>query len=107
MKKAAAMAAMIALVLSLAAGAHAQTQKGARQTQQRRDAELRGLRDEIEALREEQKMMREELQEVKALLQVIVDSIASARQRTVSIDDDPVIGESTSKVVLIDFSDYQ
>ena len=103
MGKVATLAASIVLLISLAPGAYAQ--RSARQTRQR-DAELRALREEVEALRQEQRAMREELQEIKRLLEEIAKNTAP-RQRTVSVDDDPALGESTAKVVLIDFSDYQ
>ena len=103
MRKLSAAGAAFVLALTLAQSAQAQRRQPARQ----QDAEIRALRQEVEQLREEQQAIRAELEEIKGLLQVIAENLTSARQRTVSVDDDPAVGESTARVVLIDFSDYQ
>ena len=92
------------LVLTFVQGASAQ--RRSRQS----DAELRELRQEIESLKEGQKAIQAELGEMKAMLREIMASrgpAAPARPTVVSVDDDPAVGESTARVVLIDFSDYQ
>lgn len=102
MRKILAAAGSVALALSFTQAASAQ--RRTRQT----DAEVRALRKEVEALKEGQQAMREELEEVKKLLREVAENARKGqRQQTVSVDDDPAIGESTAKVVLIDFSDYQ
>ena len=103
MRKAVAGAFVLAaVVLACAEGAHAQ-RRGSRQT----EAELRALRQEIELLRQGQQEMQGELRELKELLRQLAEAGAQGARRFVSVDDDPSMGESTAKVVLIDFSDYQ
>jgi septal ring factor EnvC (AmiA/AmiB activator) len=106
MRKAAAVFALAVSVLMCAQGA------GAQQRQQRRrpaqtDAELRALRQEIDALRQGQLEIQSELRELKELMQQLAEGAAQGGRRVVSVDDDPSMGETTAKVVLIDFSDYQ
>lgn len=96
-------AVSVVIALSFAQGVHAQ--KRPRPTT---DAEqLRALRKEVEELREGQKVIQSELEEMKNLLREIAEGSVAKREPTVSVDDDPSLGESTAKVVLIDFSDYQ
>jgi len=90
-------------VLSLAQGVGAQRRAAGGAT----EAELRELRKEVEALREGQRAIQAELEEIKKILREVASKSVGARPTTVSVDDDPSIGESTAKVVLIDFSDYQ
>jgi septal ring factor EnvC (AmiA/AmiB activator) len=101
MIKPAAAAAVAVIVLACAQGASAQ--RSPRQT----DAELRALRQEIETLRQGQLEIQSELRELKELLQQLAEAAAQGGRKLVSVDDDPSMGESTARVVLIDFSDYQ
>ena len=101
MRKSAAAAAVAVMVFTCAQGASAQ--RSSRQT----DAELRALRQEIETLRQGQLEIQSELRELKELLQQLAETSAQGGRKLVSVDDDPSMGESTAKVVLIDFSDYQ
>lgn len=99
-------AAALAVVLAPSFGQGAQAQRRATGGGAS-DAELRALRREVEALREGQQAIQAELQELKKLMREVAEGAAGQRQPTVSVDDDPAVGESTAKVVLIDFSDYQ
>ena len=101
MRKAAAAAVVAVIMLVCAQGVSAQ--RRSRQT----DAELRALRQEIESLREGQREIQSELRELKELLQQVAENSAQAGRKFVSVDDDPVMGENTARVVLIDFSDFQ
>ena len=105
MRKAAAAFALAVSVLACAQGVGAQQRQQRRPSQ--RDAELRELRQEIDALRQGQLEIQGELRELKELMQQLAEGVAQGGRKFVSVDDDPSIGESTAKVVLIDFSDYQ
>ena len=104
MRKAAAAFALAVSVLACAQGVGAQ-QRQRRPSQT--DAELRALRQEIDALRQGQLEIQSELRELKQLMQQLAEASAQGGRKLVSVDDDPSMGETTAKVVLIDFSDYQ
>ena len=104
MKRMTVVVAAVLLVFALGQGASAQ--KRSRQS----DEEIQALRQEIESLKEGQKAIQSELGEIKAMLREIIAGRAAGappRPTVVSVDDDPSVGESTARVVLIDFSDYQ
>lgn len=68
------------------------------------------LRKEIESLKQGQQMIRRELQEIKALIRAAQPARPSAPDvRDVEFDfgDNPVLGESTAPLVLVEFTDYQ
>lgn len=106
MRRATAFMTAFVLALAFATGAQAQKKRGA-QKSDARDAEIQSLKKEVESLREQQNAMSAELEEIKDLFKQIVDIINSERQPTVSVDDDPALGDEAARVVLIDFSDYQ
>ena len=90
-------AAVTALtVLALGAGAGAQETDVARQ---------------IQELKAGQQQIRRELAEIKRLLERQAQGAQAARSpvagRLFSLGDNPVKGESTAKLTLVEFTDYQ
>lgn len=67
---------------------------------------------EIEELKRGQQQIRQELAEIKRLLEARPRSAQPRRGSPVEgklfeLGDNPVIGEATAKLTLIEFSDYQ
>ena len=70
---------------------------------------------EIEELKQGQQQIRQELAEIKRLLEARPRAAQPAQPRRGSpiegrlfeLGDNPVIGEATAKLTLIEFSDYQ
>ena len=77
------------------------------QTRSSTSTQLRELREEVRKLRESQNAIESELRELKLLVQQLKLAQAATPLNFVSTDDDPFIGSSDAKVVMIDFSDYQ
>ena len=73
--------------------------------------ELRSLRKEIEALKEGQGKLQKDVQDIKALLQGGRAGAPSAPSQPVNmvltLDGDPVKGDKSAPVVLVEFTDYQ
>ena len=69
------------------------------------------LRNEIEALQQGQEQIKKELAEIKRLLQARPAAPAPAgpnvKDKTFDIGDNPVLGEQTAKLTLVEFTDYQ
>ena len=69
------------------------------------------LRNEIEALQEGQEQIQKELAEIKRLLQHAAAAAAPAgpnvKDKAFDIGDNPVLGEQTAKLTLVEFTDYQ
>ena len=68
------------------------------------------LKQEIENLKQGQQVIRRELQEIKALLKGLQPSRPSGPNvRDVEIDlrNNPIKGENSAPLTLIEFSDYQ
>jgi hypothetical protein len=70
------------------------------------------LKKEIEALKVGQQQIRKDLQEIKKLLQARPaapppPSGPSVEGKTFDIGSNPVKGEATAKLTLIEFTDYQ
>ena len=92
-----AMAPVLALALAVPAVAQ--------QTEQ-------DLRDEIEALKQGQDQIRKELSEIKRLLQTSQRRPAApagpnVKDKVFDLGANPVLGERTAKLTLVDFTDYQ
>lgn len=70
--------------------------------------ELRGLQKQIEDIRETQRAVQKELQEIKALLQGRVSAPSLPPPNlTVNVGNRPVKGNQSTKLTLVEFSDYQ
>lgn len=69
--------------------------------------ELKGLREEIKALKEGQTAIQKDLQEIKNLLRSRPAQPAAPRDIVLNIDGDPFKGDKNTKLVLVDFSEYQ
>lgn len=69
------------------------------------------LRNEIEALKKGQEQIRKDLQEIKRLVQASQRPAAPAGPnvagKTFNVGTNPVKGEQTAKVTLVEFTDYQ
>lgn len=68
------------------------------------------LRDEIEALKQGQEQIRKDLQEIKQLLQGQrrpAPAGPNVKDKVFDIGDNPVKGEHTAKLTLVEFTDYQ
>ena len=66
------------------------------------------LRKQIEALNQTIQAMQKDLQEIKALLQGKVQPPSPPAQKVVlELGGHPSKGESTAKLTLVEFSDYQ
>ncbi len=64
------------------------------------------LKKEVETLNQNMSAMQRDLQEMKALLQNRVQ-VSPPKSVVLSLDKRPVKGESTAKLTLVDFLDYQ
>jgi protein-disulfide isomerase len=84
--------------LALTPTAHAQTSDPA-------------LREEVEALKKGQEQIRKDLAEIKKLLQARAQPQRPAAPdvsgKIFDLGDNPVVGESTAKLTLVEFTDYQ
>jgi protein-disulfide isomerase len=71
--------------------------------------ELGALRKEIEALKEGQERLRKDVQEIRTLLQgARAAPVAPQPQNVVlTLDGDPVKGDRSARLVLVEFTDYQ
>lgn len=69
------------------------------------------LRDEIEALKKGQQQIQKELQEIKRLIQTTQRPSAPAgpnvKGKVFDLGSNPMKGEQTAKVTLVEFTDYQ
>ncbi len=68
------------------------------------------LRDEIEALKKGQEQIRKELAEIKRLLQTRAPAQPAGpnvRGKVFDLGSNPVQGEPTAKLTLVEFTDYQ
>jgi protein-disulfide isomerase len=94
-------------VAALSVEAYAQATKASSESQAVMD-ELRAIKKDLQELKEGQKTLRQEMLELKKLL---TDDEPSEppkpKEVVVSVDDDPLKGEKTARVTLIEFSDYQ
>lgn len=83
-------------------------QSGSAQRRQQRNDDLKQLREEVRSLRKGQEEMQKDLQEIKELLRA-KGGAAPARPtlQTISVGDNPFLGNTNARVVLVDFSDYQ
>lgn len=92
-------AALGAFLLTLAPGATAFGQSS--------DADLK---QEIEALKKGQQEIRSELQEIKRLIQsrpAARPSGPNVKDKVFALGENPIKGEPTAKLTLIEFLDYQ
>lgn len=70
------------------------------------------LRDEIEALKQGQEEIRKELREIKRLLETSQRRPAApagpnVQDKVFELGSNPVRGEQTAKLTLVEFTDYQ
>ena len=68
------------------------------------------LRKEIEVLQEGQKQIRKELAEIKQLLRTQRKAAPpgpNVKDKVFDLGDNPVKGEQTAKLTLVEFTDYQ
>jgi len=68
------------------------------------------LRKEIEALQEGQKEIKKELAEIKQLLRAqrkAAPAGPNVKDKVFDVGDNPVRGEQTAKLTLVEFTDYQ
>ena len=68
------------------------------------------LKQEIEALKQGQQMIRRELQEIKALIRAMQPqrpTTPDVRDVEFNLRDNPVLGEKTASLTLVEFTDYQ
>ena len=68
------------------------------------------LREEIEALKKGQQEIKKELAEIKQLLrpqQKAAPSGPNVKGKILDVGDNPVQGEQTAKLTLVEFTDYQ
>ncbi len=69
------------------------------------------LRDEIESLKQGQQQIRKDLQEIKGLLQAqrrpAAPSGPNVKDKVFDLGANPVLGERTAKITLVEFTDYQ
>ena len=69
------------------------------------------LQDEIEALKQGQEQIRKDLEEIKKLLQTRAQpqrpSGPDVSGKVFELGDNPVKGENTAKITLVEFTDYQ
>jgi len=69
------------------------------------------FQDEIEALKQGQEQIQKDLQEIKKLLQARAQPQRPAAPdvagKVFDLGDNPVKGESTAKITLVEFTDYQ
>lgn len=68
------------------------------------------LRKEIEALREGQKQIQKELAEIKRLLSTqrkAAPAGPNVKDKVFDLGDNPVKGEQTARLTLVEFTDYQ
>lgn len=100
----------VAATISLAALMFLCPQSASAQKQQQRNDDLKQLRQEVESLKKGQEEIQNDLQEIKKLLQARVPAGPSPAPPTltsVSMGDNPFLGNKNARVVLLDFSDYQ
>ena len=72
--------------------------------------ELKALKDEVKALKEGQSAIQKDLQEIKNLLrqrQAQPPAPPAFKETVLSIDGGNVKGDSSAKLVLVEFSEYQ
>ncbi len=68
------------------------------------------LKKEIEALKQGQQTIRKELQEIKALLRSLQPARSSSpnvRNVEINLGNNPIRGENTAPLTLVEFTDYQ
>ena len=68
------------------------------------------LEDQIKALQEGQNQIRKELQEIKTLLQTRAPARSAGpnvKGKIFDLGDNPIKGERTAKITLVEFTDYQ
>ncbi|MBN2320081.1 MAG: hypothetical protein JXR49_13440 [Acidobacteria bacterium] len=68
------------------------------------------LKKEIEALKQGQQMIRKELQEIKSLIRAAQPArpkVPDVRDVEFNLGDNPVLGENTASLILVEFTDYQ
>ena len=68
------------------------------------------LKQEIETLKQGQQMIRRELQEIKALIRAMQPqrpTTPDVRDVEFNLGDNPVLGEQTASLTLVEFTDYQ
>ncbi len=68
------------------------------------------MREEIEALKKGQQQIRSDLAEIKKLLQggqKAAPAGSNVKDMVFDLGDNPVKGESTARLTLVDFTDYQ
>ena len=69
------------------------------------------LREEVEALKKGQEQIQKDLAEIKKLLQARAQPQRPAAPdvsgKTFDLGDNPVVGDSTAKLTLVEFTDYQ
>ena len=77
--------------------------------QQSSSDELKALKKEIDTIKESQAAIQKDLQEIKALLRArpATQPAAPPRDIALNIDGEPFKGDKSSKVVVVEFSDYQ
>ncbi len=71
---------------------------------------VQDLKKEIDVLRQEQQALRKEVQDIKALILNYLAPLLSERNtRNIEFElgDNPVRGENTARLTLVEFTDYQ
>ncbi len=99
MKRLAALAVIIILTLFLTSPGFGQTSE-----------ELKALKDEVKSLKEGQAAIQKDLQEIKNLLRSRAaqpQAKPEFKEAVINIDGSYFKGKNDSKVVFIEFSDYQ
>ena len=69
------------------------------------------LKDEIDALKQGQEQIRKDLEEIKKLLTARAQPQRPAgpdvNGKVFDLGDNPIVGEDTAKITLVEFTDYQ
>jgi protein-disulfide isomerase len=99
----------IATIIAMTGLALAYAQSGAAQESQQIADELKAVKEEMKSLKEGQQAMQQEMRQLKELLQarLAAPTLAPSQPATISIADEPALGNRDARIVLIDFSDYQ
>src|SRR5687768_2217706 len=75
-------------------------------------AELNAMRKELEAIKEGQNKLQKDVQDIKALLQgarmgATPPAAVQPVNMVLTLDGDPMKGDKSAKVVVVEFTDYQ
>jgi hypothetical protein len=111
MKKLVGPVIVVAMLLFAARSSSAQSNAQVEALQRENEA-LRGvltLQKELEALKEGQRSMQKDLEEIKTLLRSrpVAAQPTSPQNVVLNIAGEPLKGEKTARLTLIEFTDYQ